>query len=244
MPSRRAKKLERVHLYCPRGLAYGRGVNAALIPVRSIAGAKQRLAGWLDDARREALALAMLEDMIAALRASTRLDRIVVVSSDAALLGHARRCGAETLEEGPARGLNGAVRFAAAELERAGVTRLLTIPGDVPLLDPFEIDALFEVDGARYPVIAVPSSSTTGTNALVTSPPTVIDFRFEGESLAAYRTECRTRAVELLILALEGFAIDIDTPADLAGLPARSGYRTCELVAEWNGLLAPAPLVE
>ncbi len=215
-------------------------MNAALIPVRSIAGAKRRLAGCLDDARREELALAMLEDMLAALGAATRLDRIVVVSSDAALLRHARRCGAETIDEGPARGLNGAVAFAASELERSGVTRLLTIPGDVPLLDPFEIDALFDVDPARYPVVTVPSATVTGTNALVTSPPTVIEFRFEGESLAAYRDECRARGVEMLILPLEGFAVDVDTPADLATLPMRSGYRTCELVEEWRELLQRA----
>lgn len=215
-------------------------MNAALIPVRSIAGAKKRLAGFLEDSRREELALAMLEDMLAALSAATHLDRIVVVSSDADLLRHARRCGAETLEEGPARGLNGAVAFAATELEKQGVTRLLTIPGDVPLLDPFEIDALFEVDAARYPVIAVPSSSATGTNGLVTSPPTVVEFRFEGESLDAYRKECRSRSVEMLILCLDGFAIDLDTPADLEALPIRDGYRTCELVEEWRSLLPPA----
>jgi 2-phospho-L-lactate guanylyltransferase len=210
-------------------------VNAVLIPVRSIAGAKKRLVGCLDDTRREELAMAMLEDMLAALSAATRVSRVVVVSSDAGLLRFARECGAETLEEGPPRGLNGAVAFAAAELERQGVTRLLTIPGDVPLLDPFEIDALFEVDAARYPVIAVPSSSTTGTNALVTSPPTAIEFCFEGESLDAFRRECRARSLELLILVLEGFAIDLDTPADLEGLPIRGGYRTCELVEEWRG---------
>jgi 2-phospho-L-lactate guanylyltransferase len=222
-------------------------VNAALIPVRSIAGAKKRLAGCLDDARREELALAMLEDMLAALSAATRLDRVVVVSSDAALLRHARRCGAETLDEGPARGLNGAVAFAAAELERQGVQRLLVIPGDVPLLDPFEIDALFEVDAERYPVICVPSSAATGTNGLVVSPPTCIDFRFEGESLAAYRAECRAKSVEMLILGLEGFMVDVDTPADLAALPMRSGYRTCELVDEWRELLqetATPPLAD
>jgi 2-phospho-L-lactate guanylyltransferase (CobY/MobA/RfbA family) len=83
----------------------------------------------------------------------------------------------------------------------------------------------------------VPSSSATGTNGLVVSPPTRIDFRFEGESLAAYRSECRTKAVEMLILALEGFAVDVDTPADLAALPMRSGYRTCELIEEWRELL-------
>jgi 2-phospho-L-lactate/phosphoenolpyruvate guanylyltransferase len=212
-------------------------VNAALIPVRSIAGAKKRLAGCLDEARREELALAMLEDMLAALSAATRLDRIVVVSSDTGLLAHARRCGAEALDEGPARGLNGAVAWAAAELEGQGVTRLLVIPGDVPLLDPFEIDALFEIDAGRYPVVCVPSSSATGTNGLVTSPPTRIEFRFEGESLAAYRRECRDKSVEMLILALDGFAVDVDTPADLAALPNRGGYRTCELLEEWRDVL-------
>lgn len=215
-------------------------MNAALIPVRSMAGAKKRLAGFLDEARREELALAMLEDMLAALAAATRLDRIVVVSSDADLLAHARRCGAEALDEGAARGLNAAVAFAAAALAGEGVTRLLVIPGDVPLLDPFEIDALFEVDSERYPVVAVPSASVTGTNGLVTNLPAPIEFRFEGESLAAYRHECRACDVEMLILPLEGFAIDVDTASDLAALPSRGGYRTCELVEEWRDLLEDA----
>ena len=214
-------------------------MNAALIPVRSIAGAKQRLAGSLDEQGRERLAMAMLEDMLAALQASTRLQRVVVVSSDRNLLRFAQRCGAEVLEEGPARGLNAAVQFAAEELERRGVTRLLVIPGDVPLLDPFEIDALFEVDAGRYPVIAVPSASASGTNALVTDLPAGIDFRFEGESLDAFRRECRSRNRELLILVLEGFAIDLDTPADLDALPLRRGYRTCDFVAELRGVAMP-----
>ena len=39
--------------------------------------------------------------------------------------------------------------------------------------------------------------------------------------LGAYRAECRSRSVEMLILCLEGFAVDVDTPADLAALPHR-----------------------
>ncbi len=212
-------------------------VNAALVPVRSIADAKKRLASCLDRDRREALALAMLEDMLAALKASSRLDRIVVVSSDTALLEHARRCGVDTLEEGPPRGLNAAVAMAAARLEAEGVRRLLTIPGDVPLLDPDEIDALFETNQERYPVVLAPSVSVTGTNGLLTSPPTVIDFCFEGESLDAYRRECRRKEIEMFIFCLESFSIDIDTPADLAMLPATPGSRTSALVEQWRGVI-------
>jgi 2-phospho-L-lactate guanylyltransferase len=211
-------------------------VNAVLVPVRSIAGAKKRLAGLLDEGRREALALAMLEDMLAALQAATRVDRVVVISSDAALRRRAEGLGAHVLDEGEPLGLNAAVSMAARRLEAEGTTRLLVIPGDVPLLDPFEIDALFEVDAARYPVILVPSASATGTNGLVLSPPTALDFVFEGESLSAFRTQCRERSLELLLLCLEGFAMDLDTPADLDALPLRRGYRTCELLAAWRGL--------
>lgn len=211
-------------------------VNAALVPVRSIAGAKKRLASCLDADRRQALALAMLEDMLSALGVS-RVDRIVVVSSDVALLEHARRCGAETIEEGQPRGLNAAVSMAAARLQAEGVRRLLTIPGDVPLLDPDEIDAIFETNAERYPVVLMPSASVTGTNGLLTSPPTVIDFCFEGESLDAYRRQCRSKSVELFLFCLDSFAIDIDTPADLAALPRKPGYRTCALVEEWRGLI-------
>lgn len=218
-------------------MLYGRGVNAALVPVRSIAGAKKRLASCLDRSRREALALAMLEDMLAALSLASRLDRIVVVSSDAELLAHARRCGAETIEEGPPRGLNAAVAMAAAQLESQGAERLLTIPGDVPLLDPDEIDVLLETDPRRYPVVLAPSASVTGTNGLLTSPPTVVDFCFEGASLDAYRRQCRSKKIEMFVLCLESFATDVDTPADLAALPSRHGYRTCELVKQWRSLI-------
>jgi len=244
MPFRRAKIRSDAPLLHPSPPLPFAAVNAALIPVRSIAGAKQRLASCLSLARRETLALAMLEDMLSALRGAESLDRIVVVSSDADLLAHASRCGAEALAEGDARGLNGAVAMAAAHLEAQGVRRLLTIPGDVPLLDPLDVDGLFATDPARYPVVAAPSFSAAGTNGLLTSPPTVIDFVFEGDSLSAYRRECRGRGVQMLILALESFAVDIDTPSDLLSLPARAGHRTCTLVEEWRDDIAALAALE
>ncbi len=208
-------------------------MNAALIPVRSIGGSKSRLAGILDAERRRGLALAMLEDMTAALMAAQCLTRVAVVSSDADLIEHARRLGVETIDEGDPKGLNAAVAVAARTLEESGVSRLLTIPGDVPLITPFEIDGVFSVDPGRYPVVVVPSLSATGTNGLLTSPPTVIQPVFEGESLAAYRALCGQRRLEMLILGLEGFAIDVDTPADLH-LLARAEGSSAELVRSWK----------
>jgi 2-phospho-L-lactate guanylyltransferase len=215
-------------------------VNAALVPVRAIAGGKNRLASCLDPPERAALAVAMLDDMVDALQRSRSVDRIAVVSGDDELLAHATARGAEAIHEGVARGLNPAVTMAARRLEESGVTRLLTIPGDVPLLDPDEVDGLFATDPAVYPVVLAPSASVTGTNGLLTAPPTAIEFRFEGESLAAHREACRERDLRLLFLGLPSFAVDVDTPADLLSLARDPAGATGRLIASWqaSGLAA------
>lgn len=211
-------------------------MQAALLPVRSLASAKGRLAASLTANEREALTREMLADMIRALASATSVERIFVVSADARVLDEARRLGAEPLSEtgaearfegaearaeGQARGLNPAVAAAARALESRGVRRLLTIPGDVPLIDPAEVDELFAVDPVAFPVVLVPSAAGTGTNALMTSPPTVIEPCFEGASLEAHSALCRSRGIAFRVLALASFALDVDTPEDLAALRAR-----------------------
>ena len=200
-------------------------MQAALLPVRALANAKGRLGASLSPADREALTREMLADMIGALANARSIERTFVVSADARVLDDARRLGAEPLSEGAVRGLNPAVTAAAVLLEARGVTRLLTIPGDVPLLDPREVDELLTVDPVAYPVVLVPSAAGTGTNALLTSPPTVIEPRFEGASLAAHVALCAERGVRCRVLALASFALDVDTPEDLAELNARKRSR-------------------
>ena len=92
-------------------------MNAVLVPVRSLVGAKKRLANRLTLEEREALALAMLADMIDALKAARSVDRVVVVSADEKLLAHASEAGAEVLREHAPKGLNPAVAAAARTLE-------------------------------------------------------------------------------------------------------------------------------
>ncbi|MFP6600577.1 MAG: 2-phospho-L-lactate guanylyltransferase [Deltaproteobacteria bacterium] len=191
-------------------------MNAALVPVRSITGAKKRLAKTLAAEARERLALTMLESMLTAIAQARTVDRVYVVSADRRLLEHASAHGAELIEEGRPQGLNAAVALAARKIESEGATRLLTIPGDVPLLEPTELDRLMATDPDRYPVVLVPSTSGTGTNALLTSPPTVLASRFEGLSLAAHRKACDEMDIPYLVMELPGFALDVDTADDLA----------------------------
>jgi 2-phospho-L-lactate guanylyltransferase len=199
-------------------------MNAGLIPVRSVAGAKNRLGSELDERERTRLTLAMLSDMVAAARAARRLDAVYVVSGDRQLLAFATALGAEGLEESEAEAaqsatgrLNGAVFGAARSLAARGVDRLLTIPGDVPLITSVEIDRLLEIEAD---VVLVPSASGTGTNGLLTTPPDVIAPRFEGMSLTAHIGACTAAGLSYRVLDLPGFALDIDTFTDLRALAA------------------------
>jgi 2-phospho-L-lactate guanylyltransferase len=213
-------------------------MNAVLIPVRSTTGSKNRLAADFDEDARTRLTLAMLADMVAAAHRARTVDVVYVVSSDTALLERARCLGASTLVETPqappvdARrtslrgldrdehggevrgGLNRAVFHAARTLAARGIARLLTIPGDVPLVTAAEVDEVFAA-AAEAPVVLVPSAAGTGTNGLLTTPPTVIAPHFEGESLAAHVRACDAASIAHALRPAAGFALDIDTVDDL-----------------------------
>lgn len=211
-------------------------MHAALLPVKSLVNAKGRLAATLSAAEREELTRAMLADMVEALAAAPSLNRTYVLSGDAEVLRAGAELGAEPLDEnslpvhsaeaqaeGP--GLNRVVAAAAARLSASGVTRLLVIPGDVPLVEPEEAAAAFAVDPVEWPVVLIPSAGGAGTNGLLLSPPTVISPRFEGASLAAHMDACREQGVSFRILDLPSFALDVDTPEDLLELARHGGSR-------------------
>jgi len=200
-------------------------MHAALLPVKSLANAKGRLGAAISAAEREALTRAMLADMVEALAAARCLDRTYVLSADAEVLRAAGELGARPLVEEISGGLNRAVAAAAERLAAEGVSRLLTIPGDVPLIESDEVETAFRIDAAAWPAVLIPSGSGTGTNGLLLSPPTAIVPRFEGASLAAHQDACRERGLAYRVLALASFALDVDTPEDLAELALRGRHR-------------------
>lgn len=217
-------------------------MHAALLPVKSLVSAKGRLAAALSAAEREELTRAMLADMVEALAAAPCLSRTYVLSGDEEVLRAGAELGAQPLDENslsahPATGraqsvgLNQVVAAAAARLSASGVTRLLVIPGDVPLIEPQEAAAAFALDPTAWPVVLIPSAGGAGTNGLLLSPPTVISPRFEGASLAAHIDACREHGVSFRVLALPSFALDVDTPEDLLELARHgSGRRSGRVV--------------
>ena len=74
-------------------------MTIALIPVKKLEESKSRLLSSLPSETRQALTLAMLEDLIEALSASREITRIAVTTPDSTVAEHAKAAGAERQKE-------------------------------------------------------------------------------------------------------------------------------------------------
>ena len=195
------------------------GQIVALVPVRSLSGAKTRLGEPLDAEERTELIRAMLRRTVHEARAAAGLDVVMVVSMDGELLAEARAMGASSflqVQEGLNQGLDEA-RLAVG----TGATALLVLPVDLPGVSAAALDALVtaaeEARRAapdRPAVIVVPDRHGTGTNALLLVPPDAIPFRFGEGSRAAHAAAARSAGASYV--ELDGpLDFDVDTPADL-----------------------------
>jgi 2-phospho-L-lactate guanylyltransferase len=191
----------------------------ALVPVRSLSGAKSRLGEPLDPEERAELILAMLRRTVAAALAARCLADVVVVTMDPDLVRLSRTMGAASIMQA-AGGLNEGLdeaRIAAG----AEATAVVVLPADLPGVAAAAIDGLIEAAAQalrqapdRPVVILVPDRHGNGTNALLVTPPTAIDFRFGESSRAAH--ESAARAAGATYLEVEGaLSFDVDTPDDL-----------------------------
>lgn len=189
-------------------------MSVAVVPVKRLEAAKSRLFGQLAQPEREALSLAMLRDVLAALRATPSLDRAVVTTPDPAVAAAARAAGAEALlRDDP--GLNAALT-AAAEIVAGPGEPVLVVLGDVAGADPTDLEALFtalSTQGARGAVLA--PSNDGGTSALLRAPHDAIPCAFGPDSAKAHREAAAQRGVAFTEIALPSLAIDLDLPEDV-----------------------------
>lgn len=214
---------------------------AAVVPVKRLGGGKSRLRPGLTGEALEQLTLAMLEDVIATLRASPELGAVAVVTEDEAIARAARTWGARAFVRTDP-GLNASIEAASAALAAEGASAVIVVLGDVPGIAPGDVGALVAAQdalGARAVVLA--PARDGGTAALLRAPHDVIPAAFGPESAARHRALAAERGVALRVLELPGCATDLDRPEDLDAFvsgPGR-GPRTRELLARVGRSTAP-----
>lgn len=209
----------------------------AVVPIKATTDAKQRLGNAVPPALRSRLALAMAEDVLAALAASPALAGIVVVTIDEAAVALAARHGARVLAEGARDGQTGAVTAAARWLTRQGNRAMLTIPGDVPLVTPDEIAQIVAAHDRTPDFVIAPAHDERGSNAILCAPPDAVPLKFGDDSFLPHLDAARRAGIEPKILRLPGLGLDIDNPVDLAAfLKVLSNTRARALLHETTGV--------
>lgn len=182
--------------------------TAVVVPLRSFAGAKARLAPVLDHDRREALGRALAGRVLAAAGTAP----VIVVTADGAVADWARDQGAEVIDEG-GPGLDHAAAAGRAAAIQRGHERVAIVHGDLPLVT--DLAPLLE---RHEEVVLAPDRHGDGTNALVI--PTRAGFRFAygPGSFDRHRAEVEVRHLSAAVVRDPALAFDIDTPDDLADL--------------------------
>lgn len=199
--------------------------TTAVIPIKRLDAAKRRLGEALGRGSRTALAQAMFFDVLAAVRRSEAIGRVIVVTADGDAAAIAASCGAETIDDEREAGQSAAAALGIARAAALGTERVLLLPGDCPLIDERELDGLL-ARVSPVSVAIVPDRHGTGTNALVLDPPGAIEPAFGEESCARHCDLARTAEVPFTVERVPSLELDIDTPDDLAALrEALAGLR-------------------
>lgn len=200
-----------------------------VIPAKGFQGAKQRLAPILNADERRQLARAMLTDTLLACGKSRLLSGYAVVTSDSSVAEVATSYKADVIWQPSAGGHSQAVTYAVSICQQDGRTSMLTLPGDLPLLRPDDIDAILIPAEPEAAVVLVPNRDEMGTNAMLLSPPDCLPLQFGYDSFKRHLRLAAERQLRVDVRRLPRVGLDIDEPQDLALFAAQpsngSSYR-------------------
>jgi len=99
-----------------------------------------------------------------------------------------------------------------------GVTSLLRLPLDLPLVQPDDIDALLAIECEPLAAVLVPSRDGTGTNAIRRTPPLLFPSHFGAGSFAKHRAEAERAGAGVIVARNPRVEMDVDDADDLRAL--------------------------
>jgi 2-phospho-L-lactate guanylyltransferase len=205
----------------------------AVVPVKRLGLAKQRLASVLSRSERAELARTMLHDVLTTLCATPRLAGIIVVSGDPAVAKLSRPFDARVVGDVMENGVNAAVLQGLRMLDPSS-TGVLVIPADVPFATAADLQAVIAQLG-HFPIVLAPALSDGGTNTLAMRRPDLIAPSFGDDSFARHQALARDAGLGCGIVRSEGLGRDIDYPGDLVPRTESKKFSlTAVLLAEFK----------
>jgi 2-phospho-L-lactate guanylyltransferase len=212
----------------------------AIIPVKSLAASKGRLAHLLSQEQRVQLMQVLLQHVLTVVEEAPAIAQTVVISGDSQVRRIAEGYGAQVLAEPMPADLNSAVTIAADQAARQGARAILVMPADLPFVSVSDIELMvaagredWDENGstgyvtaqefvpslhhraAARPLVAICGDRhDQGTNGLLLRPVADFTFRYGPHSLQLHIAEALARDYQLRLVNAPGLRFDLDTEAD------------------------------
>ncbi len=187
----------------------------AIVPVKPLRRSKSRLATVLSEEERAELSQRLLVHTLEVLNSVPLVEHTLVVSRDSKALALARDKGARTVMERGTPELNQALIRATIVAKGYGISGVLILPADLPLISQEDIERLLSLATDPPVVVVAPDRHGSGTNALLSSPPGLIEYDFGPDSLERHKERAKNAGARLEICHLPSFELDVDVPEDL-----------------------------
>ncbi len=186
----------------------------AIVPVKPLRRGKSRLAGTLNEDERTELNRALLQHTLETLSELKEVDGVLVVSRDPNALTIARNHGARTVQEDGQPELNTALKRATIVAQVYATRGVLVVPADLPLVTREDIQALIQRATEPPVVVIAPDRHKKGTNALLISPPGLIEYDFGENSFERHCELIKKAGARLEVVDLPTLGLDLDVPED------------------------------
>ncbi len=187
----------------------------AIVPVKPLKYAKSRLSAVLSPEQRYELAGAMFSHVLSVVTSVHSVTGVLVISRDTKALAMAREMGAKTIQESAISDLNPALMRATMIVKSWRSDAVLVLPADLPFIQAEDIQALIGL-GKNPSIVIATDHNSDGTNALLASPPGLIDYDYGPGSYQRHIRSAERAGIEVFTYHSNNLASDIDVPADLA----------------------------
>ena len=195
----------------------------AVIPVKQISQAKQRLSKILSSEERRDFFSAMLEDVLSMMVKIDFFEKIILATNCPHAISIAGRHGITHFETGPDDGLNQAAGETVNHLLENGIRDMFLIPGDIPLITEEEINSVLKAHPSAPSLTIIPSRDKLGSNCILLSPPSRMPLKFGPDSYFRHLEIAQTNGLKVNPMEFPGFGLDIDEPKDLFELLKAEG---------------------
>jgi 2-phospho-L-lactate guanylyltransferase len=191
----------------------------AIVPVKRFENGKSRLATLLTIAERVKLCQLLLDDTLSTLKKTSRISKVIVVSSDRDAEKIAKSYHAKFLKENKDMGVNEAVALADNYCSEAGANATIVIPQDLPLLLPKDIDMMCKsAEEYEKCLVICPSLRYDGSNALLRRPVLLLQTYYDNNSYETHIKVARELGVNVKVFLSQRIMLDLDTVEDIQNL--------------------------